>query len=158
MGVEIERKFLLAGNGWKQGIQGNLLRQGYIVQGSGTTVRIRTCRESGFLTIKGQSLGLSRPEFEYRIPLEDANFLLEHLCVQPIIEKFRYIHHFHGFDWEIDEFLGENTGLFLAEIELTAEDQNFPRPPWLGQEVTGDPRYFNSSLVKNPYKNWKDDK
>ncbi len=157
MGCEIERKFLLIGDQWRKNAPGSFYRQGYIVKNTRRTVRIRSCDNKGFLTIKGPSRGITRAEFEYAIPYEDANFLLDHFCDQPIIEKIRYFVQYMDFTWEIDEFLGENTGLLVAEIELSAEDQPFPKPPWAGAEVTSDPRYFNSSLVKNPYVLWKGD-
>jgi CYTH domain-containing protein len=156
MGNEIERKFLLANDSWRENAQGIFFRQGYIInRRPGQTVRVRTCNNSGFLTIKGKSTGITRLEFEYPIPLEDANILLDQLCEQPILEKIRYLVNFKGFTWEIDEFLGDNTGLLIAEIELEAEDQLFPKPPWIGEEVSGDNRYFNSSLISNPFKHWK---
>jgi adenylate cyclase len=154
MGKEIERKFLLANDEWRENAQGLLFRQGYINSKPGQTVRVRTCNDSGFLTIKGKSKGITRLEFEYPIPLDDANSLLDQLCEQPILEKIRYLVDFKGFTWEIDEFLGDNTGLFVAEIELEAEEQPFPKPQWIGAEVSGDIRYFNSSLIRNPFKYW----
>ena len=155
MGKEIERKFLLANEDWRENAQGRLFRQGYIINRKpGQTVRVRTCNNSGFLTIKGKSQGITRLEFEYPIPLADANILLDQLCEQPIVEKIRYLVDFKGFTWEIDEFHGDNAGLLVAEIELEAEDQPFPKPPWIGEEVSGDLRYFNSSLTRNPYKYW----
>ncbi len=154
MHYEIERKFLLRNNQWRHNAHGVAFRQGYILSAPQRTVRIRTVQDSGFLTIKGKGNGLSRPEFEYPIPLEDANFLLKNFCEQPILEKIRYQIKFQGFIWEIDEFLGENKGLLIAEIELRSETQVFEKPNWLGTEVTGDPRYYNSSLAQNPYKNW----
>jgi adenylate cyclase len=154
MGKEIERKFLLANDAWRENAQGLLFRQGYITSKPGQTVRVRTCNNSGFLTIKGKSTGITRLEFEYPIPLDDANSLLDQLCEQPILDKIRYLVDYKGFTWEIDEFLGDNAGLLVAEIELEAENQPFPKPPWIGKEVSGDMRYFNSSLIRNPYKYW----
>ncbi len=154
MGSEIERKFLLRNDLWRKNAQGILLRQGYILSDPRRTVRIRICNNSGFITIKGLAKGIERPEFEYEIPLEDADFLLSHICETPILEKIRYKIEYDGFIWEVDEFLGENSGLFVAEIELASDDQVFPKPPWIGKEVTGSKRYFNSSLVKNPYNKW----
>jgi adenylate cyclase len=155
MGYEIERKFLLENDKWRKNARGTLFRQGYMLSDPGRTVRIRTCNDKGYLTIKGLVTGISRPEFEYEIPDKDANFLLDHFCDGPILEKIRHLVEYQGFTWEIDEFLGENAGLLLAEIELTSEDQIFPKPQWIGEEVSGDPRYFNSSLVKNPYTHWQ---
>jgi adenylate cyclase len=155
MGIEIERKFLLTGDSWRAAAQGRSFRQGYLARQYGRTVRIRTCNNTGFLTIKGPSIGFARQEFEYQIPIEDANILLEAFCEQPILEKMRYYLKYDGFTWEIDEFLGENQGLIIAEIELDSEDQPFSKPDWLGLEVTGDSRYYNSSLVRHPFKNWR---
>ncbi len=114
---------------------------------------MRTINDKGYLTIKGLTVGASRLEFEYEIPRPDADQLLD-ICEKPLIEKTRYIVVEGEFVWEIDEFIGENEGLIVAEVELESEDQDFPRPAWVGKEVTGDPRYFNSNLIKNPYKMW----
>ena len=155
MGVEIEKKFLLKGSDWKQLAAGTAYRQGYLSSVKERTVRVRTINDKGFLTIKGISVGAVRREYEYEIPVEDANALLDELCEKPIIEKNRYKVEFSGFVWEIDEFFGENDGLVVAEIELESEDQLFDRPKWVGEEVTGDARYFNSNLIKHPYSRWK---
>ena len=154
MGVEIEKKFLLLNNDWKKTAKGTVYRQGYLPAESGCTVRVRRAGTKGYLTIKGKSVGAARPEFEYLIPLDDATEMLDTLCKKPLIEKTRYLVDYHGFTWEIDEFSGENDGLLIAEIELESPDQKFEKPPWLGIEVTGDPRYFNARLVDNPYKIW----
>ena len=155
MGVEIERKFLLTGTEWKQLAVGTAYRQGYLNSVKERTVRVRTINDNGFLTIKGVSVGATRLEYEYEIPLEDAQALLNELCEKPLIEKNRYKVDFGGFIWEIDEFFGENDGLIVAEIELESEDQTFDKPEWVGEEVTGDSRYFNSNLIKNPYSKWE---
>jgi len=155
MGTEIERKFLLTGNGWRKLAIGTRYRQGYLNSNKERTVRVRTCNGRGFLTIKGISVGAVRMEFEYDIPVEDAEVMLDQLCEKPLIEKDRYKINFGGFTWEVDEFFGENEGLVIAEIELEREDQPFEKPKWIGEEVTGDPRYFNSSLIKTPYSTWK---
>lgn len=155
MGIEIEKKFLLADDSWRTGPAGKIYMQGYLCSG-GPTVRVRTAGETGILTIKGRHLGISRLEFEYEIPLEEARLLMDQLCLPPIIHKTRYIREFEGFTWEIDEFYDDNEGLILAEIELDHEEQLFPKPPWLGQEVTEDGRYYNANLRTNPYKRWKD--
>ncbi len=154
MGTEIERKFLLIGEEWRENAQGLLLRQGYISSQPGGTVRVRTADNQGYLTLKGKTTGVSRLEFEYSIPLEDADILLDQICQKPILEKIRYRVAYKGHTWEVDEFLGDNAGLLVAEIELTAEDQPFPKPPWIGEEVSGDPRYCNSSLSRNPFLHW----
>jgi adenylate cyclase len=155
MGIEIERKFLLTGTSWKHLAPGTSYRQGYLNSTKERTVRVRTIDDKGFLTIKGISIGATRVEYEYEIPAVDAKKLLDDLCEKPIIEKSRYKITHAGFVWEIDEFFGENEGLVVAEIELESEDQTFAKPEWVGEEVTGDPRYFNSNLIKNPFTKWK---
>lgn len=155
MGTEIERKFLLTGDAWKKLAKGTYYRQGYLNSQKERTVRVRTLDDKGFLTIKGISVGATRMEYEYEIPMEDADVLLAELCEKPLIEKNRFKITFNDFIWEVDEFLGENKGLVVAEIELEREDQQFEKPSWIGNEVTGDPRYFNSNLIKNPYTSWE---
>ncbi len=155
MGIEIERKFLLIGEAWKELGAGTAYRQGYLSAVKERTVRVRTIDHQGFLTIKGISVGATRLEYEYEIPLADANAMLDELCEKPLIEKNRYKIEYGGFTWEVDEFFGENDGLVVAEIELDSEDQSFKKPNWVGQEVTGDVRYFNSNLIKQPYSQWK---
>ncbi len=154
MGIEIEKKFLLTGTEWRQLAAGTAYRQGYLSSVKERTVRVRTIDDKGFLTIKGISVGAVRREFEYEIPVADANALLDELCEKPIIEKNRYKVEYGGFIWEIDEFFGENDGLVVAEIELESEDQRFDKPEWVGEEVSGDARYFNSNLIKHPYSQW----
>ena len=155
MSKEIERKFLVNGNAWRTLAQGVLYRQGYLSSVKERTVRVRTAGEKGFLTVKGITNGVTRSEFEYEIPPEDARFMLDNLAEKPLIRKKRHIVRENGFLWEIDEFLGENEGLVLAEIELRSEDQPFAAPDWLGPEVTNDPRYYNSMLVSRPFSSWK---
>jgi len=145
----------LTGTEWKQLATGTAYRQGYLNSVKERTVRVRTINDQGFLTIKGVSVGATRLEYEYEIPLEDANALLDELCEKPLIEKNRYKINFSGFTWEVDEFFGENDGLVVAEIELESEDQAFDKPEWVGEEVTGDSRYFNSNLINNPYTKWE---
>ncbi|MDP1562662.1 MAG: CYTH domain-containing protein [Pirellulaceae bacterium] len=152
MGVEIERKFLVSGTDWKQG-PGRQLSQGYLNQAGRVTVRVRVDEARGFLTIKGPTEGIRRAEFEYEIPVTDARELLQ-LCQPPLIEKRRYEVVSEGQLWEIDEFLGENSGLVVAEIELPSEDTPFSRPVWLGAEVSTDPRYRNSNLAILPFSRW----
>jgi CYTH domain-containing protein len=152
MALEIERKFLVRGDAWRA-VPGTYICQGYLNRDKQRTVRVRIAGEAAWLTIKGASSGAVRAEFEYPIPVEDARQLLP-LCEPPLIEKNRHVVQFGGFAWEVDEFLGENLGLVVAEIELASEDQAFDRPEWVGEEVTQDARYFNSSLVLRPYKNW----
>ncbi len=154
MGTEIERKFLLQSEAWRSLAAGIRYRQGYLSSAKERTVRIRTAGDAAFLTIKGLAAGATRAEYEYAIPLEDGNEMLDTLAEQPLIEKVRYTIAYGNAVWEIDEFLGENQGLVVAEVELSSEDQPFDRPEWLGEEVTGDPRYYNSSLVAHPYSRW----
>jgi adenylate cyclase len=153
MGQEIERKFLVRGEAWRSG-SGTRIRQGYMRNEIDGVVRVRTKGERAYLTIKGHTTGITRPEFEYEIPVRDADEILDGLCLKPLIEKIRYEVRVSGFTWEVDEFLGENAGLVVAEIELEAENQEFPRPDWLGKEVSDDFRYHNASLVKYPYSKW----
>lgn len=154
MGVEIERKFLVLGEAWRRLGTATLLRQGYLNADPARTVRVRIEGEAGLLTIKSKNVGASRGEWEYAIPLADAEELLDTLCERPLVEKVRRRIEHAGFTWEVDEFLGENTGLVVAEIELPSEDAVFDRPDWIGQEVTGDRRYYNSSLIRFPYSQW----
>jgi adenylate cyclase len=157
MAQEIERKFLVIGDAWHSE-DGTLIRQGYMHNDVNGTVRVRTKGERAYLTIKGGLIGITRTEFEYKIPLADANQMLDQLCQGPLIEKIRHEVHIEGFIWEIDEFLGENTGLVVAEIELKNEDQEFPKPDWLGQEVSQDARYLNANLVRKPFSQWDSSK
>ncbi|MGF1458692.1 MAG: CYTH domain-containing protein [Leptolyngbyaceae cyanobacterium] len=154
MAQEIERKFLVKDASWRQGAQGVLYRQGYIPTQTHATVRVRVVGDRGYLTIKGPTTGISRQEFEYDIPLADAETLLSSLCEPPLIEKWRYRINVGRHIWEVDEFLGDNAGLILAEVELTAEAEAFDCPPWVGTEVSQDHRYHNSSLAKYPYRKW----
>ncbi|SFC95352.1 CYTH domain-containing protein [Massilia yuzhufengensis] len=154
MGVEIERKFLLAGEGWRALGAPVLLRQGYLNADPARTVRVRIEGGAGVLTIKGKNTGATRGEWEYPIPLQEAEELLDGLCERPLVEKYRRRIEHAGFIWEVDEFLGENAGLVVAEIELPSEDAAFQKPDWIGQEVTGEKRYYNSSLIRLPYSQW----
>lgn len=151
---EIERKFLLSGDGWRALGAGVPYRQGYLSTVPGRSVRVRLVRDKGYLTIKGITVGATRAEYEYEIPAEDASEMLSNLCERPLIEKTRYRVEYHGLTWEIDEFDGDNAGLVIAEVELEAEDQAISLPEWVGKEVTGDPRYYNASLIANPYTQW----
>ena len=155
MAQEIESKFLLTGEGWRVLAKGVEYRQGYLCASKERAVRVRIAGERGYLTIKGQTVGAARSEFEYEIPLTEAREMLDQLCPQPQIEKKRYTIPFAGHVWEIDEFFGLNQGLVIAEIELEREDQVFERPEWIGAEVTGDPRYYNAALCVAPYSTWK---
>ncbi len=153
MGVEIERKFLVRKDLWPGSNRSTLFQQGYLSREPGRTVRVRRAGEKAFLTIKGASVALARPEFEYEIPVTDVEELLR-LCVQPVIEKRRYLYEHEGHTWEVDEFSGANAGLLVAEIELGRADEPFARPLWLGEEVTDDPRYLNANLVDHPFSSW----
>lgn len=154
MGIEIERKFLVNNTSWKKSIQAVRCRQGYLCLGSGNTVRVRIMADKGYITVKGGSEGIVRKEYEYVIPVADAEEMLESLCAKPLIEKNRFVVEHDGMIWEVDEFFGENSGLVVAEVELEREDQIFSLPGWVGKEVTGDSRFFNAALVRNPYANW----
>lgn len=159
MGKEIERKFLVKQEGWRT-TTGAHYRQGYLSIDKVRTVRVRTVHylatgeQHGYLTIKGKSVGGSRPEYEYEIPIADAQEMLNQLCHHPLIEKIRHRIPQDAIIWEIDEFLGENAGLVVAEVELQNIEQPFEKPAWLGEEVTTDLRYFNSSLVTHPFSRW----
>jgi adenylate cyclase len=154
MAKEIERKFLVKGDAWKSAAEGTVYRQGYLSSVKERVVRVRTIEDKGFLTIKGITKGVSRSEFEYEISVGDANAMLDHICEKPLIEKKRYKIPFGGLVFEVDEFFGENAGLVVAEVELEDEAQKPDLPDWIGAEVSGDPRYFNSNLILHPFKNW----
>lgn len=155
MPKEIERKFLVEGDAWRALAKGKLYRQGYLSSVKERTVRVRTVGDKGYLTVKGITVGATRVEYEYEIPVGECDAMLDGLAEKPIIEKKRYKIGFGGLTWEVDEFFGENAGLIVAEVELTSEDQAFDKPSWAGREVTGDPRYFNSNLIAHPYSSWK---
>ncbi len=154
MAKEIERKFLLKNDAWRGQDNGKRYRQGYLSTVKERTVRVRTAGDKGFLTIKGITVGASRPEYEYEIPLKDANEMLDQLCERSLIEKTRYRISHAGLVWEVDEFEGDNRGLVTAEVELKDEHQSVTLPDWVGEEVTGDPRYFNANLVAKPFTQW----
>ncbi len=153
MPLEIERKFLVLNESYKVNAQKRLFRQGYLSSHPLRVVRIRIADEVATLTIKGPSTGTTCQEFEYPLPLSEAEELLE-LCERPIIEKYRYLVDHQGMRWEVDEFLGDNQGLVIAEIELPHEEAPFVKPDWAGEEVTGDPRYYNARLMHHPYTTW----
>ena len=153
MGTEIERKFLVKEGPWREAAA-DTYRQGYLSTVKERTVRVRTINDKGYLTVKGISVGASRLEFEYEIPVADAGELLDNLCEKPLIEKQRYKLDHGGLTWEIDVFFGDNEGLIVAEVELQSEDQVFERPDWVADEVTSDPRYYNANLISNPYSGW----
>lgn len=154
MSVEIERKFLVVGEDWKKLGQAVAIRQGYLSSQRDRVVRVRIEDQSATLTIKGRMVGITRGEWEYPIPLEDADELLNGLCERPLIEKTRTRILYEGNVWEVDEFFGENQGLVVAEIELQSETQSYAKPAWIGVEVTDDARYFNANLLRHPYTAW----
>ena len=150
MATEIERKFLVVSDSWRaHSIRQIAIQQVYLCRGA-TTVRVRRADDEAWLTIKGPTTGISRSEFEYRIPLADAEQLLTGQCQGPLIEKTRHWVVIDGHRWEVDEFIGANAGLVLAELELSSEDARFSKPEWLGREVSADPRHSNSALSLNP--------
>jgi adenylate cyclase len=154
VGIEIERKFLVLGDDWKQLAEPVFMRQGYLSSEAGRVVRVRVEEQSAMLTIKGKTIGISRGEWEYAIPLADAKELLDGVCQQPLIEKHRYRIAIDEVVWEVDEFFGDNAGLVVAEVELTSSDQVFVKPSWLGEEVSHDYRYANANLFKHPFSRW----
>lgn len=156
MGIEIERKFLVNKTKWQQVEKpaGEFYRQGYLLTDPNKTIRVRQTSDKGFLTIKGISVGATRAEYEYEIPVGEAKELLDQFCVAEL-SKIRFKISVGQHVWEVDEFLGNNTGLLVAEIELTSEDEIFTLPDWIDSEVTGDEKYYNSNLVTHPYKDWK---
>jgi adenylate cyclase len=154
MGLEIERKFLVSGDAWKTLGEDVKMRQGYLSTDSERVVRVRIEGATATLTIKGRSVGATRGEWEYAIPIADAEELLSNLCLRPLVEKIRYRIRQHGMLWEVDEFLGDNAGLVVAEIELSAEDQAFVKPAWVREEVTHDARYYNANLLHHPFSAW----
>lgn len=153
MGIEIERKFLVKGDGWRTG-KPTLYIQGYLNSDKNCTVRVRIAEPDAMITIKGSRVGISRAEYEYPIPVEDAKEMLN-LCVGPLVEKHRWFYTDGELTWEIDEFFGPNKGLVVAEIELLHEDQSITLPDWVGQEVTEDARYSNSNLSTAPFSSWE---
>lgn len=156
MGKEIERKFLVKEDeAWRQA-EGEAYRQGYLNTTKERTVRVRTIGDKAYLTVKGETKGATRLEFEYPIPVEEGRKMLDELCERPLIEKTRRKIDHDGLTWEIDEFFGENKGLIIAEVELDDEAQQFSKPAWVEDEVTDEPRYFNANLVNNPYSQWPD--
>jgi adenylate cyclase len=155
---EIERKFLLNGSGWRQQISRSIvMKQGYLGALDRCSVRVRIEDDVARLNIKSATLGIEREEFEYAIPLSDAQYMLAHLCGDRCLDKTRHLVSHAGQLWEIDEFSGANAGLIVAEIELETPDQIIHRPDWLGSEVSDDHRYYNVSLVEQPYSRWQPD-
>jgi len=155
MGIEIERKFLVKGDAWRSLGQSVPLIQGYLAGSDQATVRVRIAGDIAFLTAKGRVHNLTRQEFEYEIPVADAQAMIN-LCHPRIVEKTRYKIPVADLIWEVDDFAGANLGLILAEVELTSPEQSVTLPDWIGLEVSDDPRYFNSYLAAHPYSTWPD--
>ena len=164
MGIEIERKYLVKSAEWRSHKEhlssqlqnlGKKYCQGYIPTANETTVRLRVVGDRGYITLKGKSVGDTRAEFEYPISGEDAREILDNFCLKPLIEKVRYKIEIGDLIWEVDEFMGENEGLIVAEVELEHEDQQIDLPYWIERQVT-DKKYFNAYLVKHPYSQWQD--
>jgi len=157
MAIEIEHKFLLANNDWHEHISSSIkYRQGYLSSLATSSIRVRISDKKAWLNIKSATIGTSRHEYEYEIPLHDANEIITMLCRKPIIEKTRHFVIHDGNTWEIDEFEGVNKGLIIAEIELSDIGKGFSKPHWIGKEVTHDLRYYNNNLAIHPYSEWGD--
>jgi adenylate cyclase len=155
MPKEIERKFLVTTEDWRGLGEAVLFRQGYLSIHPQRTVRVRLAGDQAWITVKGLSQGPERSEYEYEIPRPEAVEMLDHLCIHPLVEKRRTRIPVGDLIWEVDEFLGENAGLIVAEVELKSSDQPITPPPWTGREVTGDVRFHNSRLLENPFSRWR---
>lgn len=156
MAIEIERKFLVLTDTWREGATSSRIVQGFLSRDPERIVRVRLRDDEAFLTVKGKAIGIARVEVEVAISAEEARQLLP-LCLRPLIEKTRHLVTWAGHLWEIDEFYGDNAGLVVAEVELAAEDESFERPPWLGREVSDDFRYSNAALSERPWRDWSSD-
>ena len=157
MAIEIEHKFLMSGNDWREHVTRSVkYRQGYLSSQETSSIRVRISDECAWLNIKSATVGTHRHEYEYEIPLLDANEIINMLCRKPIIEKTRHFVTNDGNTWEIDEFDGDNQGLIIAEIELSEIGKTFSKPQWIGEEVTHDLRYYNNNLAIHPYSEWID--
>lgn len=155
LAIEIERKFTIKNDSWRQQIdKSQRYVQGYLAGNERTSVRVRIAGEQANINIKSATLGIFRQEYEYPLPLEDAETMLTDLCEKPVIDKVRHFVTYAGKVWEIDEFSGENKGLIVAEIELNDIEEQFELPDWADKDVSDDKRYYNVSLVKHPYKDW----
>lgn len=155
MATEIEYKFLICNERWRNQVDRSVrMRQGYLTSDARCSVRVRVADNQGFLNIKSGTLGIQRSEYEYLIPLAEAEDILDTLCEKPLLEKTRHYVRFGEHLWEIDEFAGDNAGLIVAEVELDHPDELFTRPDWLGEDVSHDIRYYNSQLARHPYKTW----
>lgn len=155
MAKEIERKFLIDISGIESIGSGSRIKQGYISTTDNTAVRIRVSGAVAYLTLKGENQGATRPEFEYEIPIEDANEIIKELCSGPVIDKTRYLVEHGSHTWEIDVFHGDNDGLVIAEVELESETEKVDLPKWVINEVTGEVKYYNTSLLDNPFNKWR---
>ena len=156
MALEIEHKFLLANDNWRKLIKrSSVFRQGYLSSDSSCSIRVRISDKQAWLNIKSATIGTQRSEYEYQIPLQDADEILDNLCRKPLIEKTRHFVEYAGHVWEIDEFKGDNAGLIVAEIELSEVGEKFQKPEWIGSEVTDDLRYYNHNLSLQPYCTWR---
>lgn len=155
MGLEIERKYLVINDNWKSAVEGeSVLKQGYLTAQPEVTVRVRIAGERAQLNIKGGMKGISRSEYEYEIPLPDAEEIIANLVTGSVIDKTRYKVRCGDHLWDLDLFHGDNAGLVIAEIELESETESFHMPDWVGQEVSRDARYYNANLIKHPYRDW----
>lgn len=155
MAVEIEHKFLVRDERWRREVERSVrMRQGYLTSDTRCSVRVRVAGNQGHLNVKSGTLGIQRSEYEYPIPLAEAEEILDTLCEQPLLEKTRHFVRFGGHLWEIDEFEGDNAGLIVAEVELSRIDEPFDLPDWLGADVSHDIRYYNSQLARHPYRTW----
>lgn len=155
MATEIERKFLVKNETWRSSIVSEArIKQGYLATQPNATIRIRVAKGSAFLTIKGTTKGISRAEFEYEIPVSDAEEMLQLIADQSFIDKTRYKVQCGEHTWDLDVFEGDNSGLIMAEVELDNESEQFDMPAWAGQEVSGDARYYNANLISSPFSNW----
>lgn len=154
MAKEIERKFLVKPRKWSELGRGNRIRQGYLSTAKEATVRVRTYGDKAYITVKGLTVGATRDEYEYEIPVDDANAMLDRLCAKPLIEKTRYRIAHSGLTFEVDAFEGVNQGLTVAEVELESEKESVSLPDWIDREVTGDPKYYNANLIAHPFSTW----
>jgi adenylate cyclase len=154
MSVEIEHKYLVKSTVYRSLAEPVSYRQGYLAILPDKAVRVRVAGDKGYLTIKARVSNLTRKEYEYEIPFTDAEEMLKGMCIGSVIEKLRYRILYEGFTWEVDEFLGDNAGLVVAEIEVSHEEEIFMKPDWVGDEVSGDPRYLNSNLSSRPFNTW----
>jgi adenylate cyclase len=154
MALEIERKYLVDLEKLGTLENGIRIKQAYLSTNKEAVVRVRVKNDKAYLTIKGSNIGVTRLEFEYEIPLTEANEMLDKLCQKPVIDKTRYLIDYENHTWELDIFYGDNEGLVVVEVELSSEDETIILPSWVKEEVSCDARYYNSNLMKNPYKNW----